>query len=136
MCYGHLIPILSPPPPSTIMSTKRPIYVFDHVRSNSQLFNKLFAAHPELEQIFMPLMGASLYGPEGVFRGRKHSDTTEGAFNDLAEPSGAAATETFKVATERLDGAVASVQEKVRKRSGVARWSSDLLIALRAKYHG
>lgn len=99
------------------MPAQRPIYVFDHVRSNSQLFNKLFAAHPQLEQVFMPLIGASLYGPKAVFRGRRHSEITEQAFHSLAGPSGIAESEYFSVAVGRIDAAVADILAKVMSSS-------------------
>lgn len=104
------------------MSPQKPIYVFDHVRSNSQLFNKLFAAHPQLEQVFMPMIAASLYGPDAVFRGRKHSETTERAFVSLANAAGVAETESSEVALRRIESAVAGIQQKVRGQLWRAVW--------------
>lgn len=96
------------------MTNKKAIYVFDHVRSNSQLFNRLFAVHPQLEQVFMPLIGASLYGPEAIFRGRRHSQTTEDTFQELAAASDSAAkTETYAAAVERIEGTMTGIHEKV-----------------------
>lgn len=100
------------------MSDKKAIYIFDHVRANSQLFNKLFAAHPQLEQVFMPLIGASLYGPEAVFRGRRHSQTTEDTFQGLADASDSAAkTETYAAAVERMERTISGIHEKVGQHS-------------------
>lgn len=98
---------------STMAPNNKPIYVFDHVRSNSQLFNKLFAAHPQLEQVFMPMLAASLYGPDAIFRGRKHSEKTEQAFISLANASGAAETESSEAALQRMESAVVAIQQKV-----------------------
>ena len=95
------------------MTVIRPIYVFDHVRSNSQVFNKLFAAHPQLEQVFMPMIAASLYGPDAVFRGRRHSETTEQAFEGLANASGVAESESVETAVARIEAEVAGSLEKV-----------------------
>ena len=55
----------------------RRICVFDHMRTVSQMFNKLFANLEELEPIFYPFFAASMYGPERIPLICKHSNLAE-----------------------------------------------------------
>ncbi|KAK3707707.1 hypothetical protein LTR37_011884 [Vermiconidia calcicola] len=90
------------------------VYIFDLPRTNSQLFNKLFAAHPQLEQILMPMIAASLYGPEAMWRGRQMCKDAQETWPGLAEASGVQETETYDVAVKRMEAAVRDAREKVR----------------------
>ena len=79
--------------------TKRPVYVIDSPRTCSQVFGKLWMAHPKLEHIFMSMMGPSIYGPESLWRGRKSSENTELSYRDLTEAANASELSMFSPTT-------------------------------------
>jgi len=56
-------------------------------------------AHPELEHIFMSMMGPSIYGPESLWRGRKSSDNTVESYTNLAETANASELSMFSPTT-------------------------------------
>lgn len=62
----------------------RRIFVFDHPRTVSQMFNRLFANHGELESIFHPFMGASMYGPERIQLILQNSSAADDVQNEMA----------------------------------------------------
>ena len=92
----------------------RRIFVFDHPRTVSQMFNKLFANHEELENIFHPFMGASMYGPERMQLVLKHSSVAEDVQQDLAF-NAHMETETYQVAAHRLTESIAAAEKKVNR---------------------
>ena len=76
------------------------------------MFNKLFASHEQLENIFHPFMGASMYGPERMQLILKHSSVAEDAQNELAFNAHIDA-ETYQVAAQRLIESIAAAEKKV-----------------------
>ena len=101
------MPGITKPPASP-----RRIFVFDHPRTVSQLFNKLFANHDELENIFHPFMGASMYGSERMQLVLQHGSDAEDAQNDMAS-NAHLDSETYQVAAQRLTESIAKAEKKV-----------------------
>lgn len=93
-------------------ASPRRICVFDHPRTVSQMFNKMFASHETLEHIFHPFMGASMYGPERIQLIFKHCDLAEDTQNDLAS-NAHMERETYQVAAQRLRESFATAETKV-----------------------
>lgn len=90
------------------------VFVFDSPRTCSQLFNKLFAAHPQLSQIFHPFMGASMYGPERVTAQLMHSSVAEEAQQELVKQVNLP-DETYEVAVNRLNQSIFAIEDKVER---------------------
>lgn len=90
----------------------RRIFVFDHPRTVSQMFHRLFANHEELENIFHPFIGASMYGPERIQLTLKHCSVAEDAQEDLAL-NAHMERETYQVAAQRLTESIATAEKKV-----------------------
>lgn len=90
----------------------RRIFVFDHSRTLSQSFNNLLANHDELENIFQPFMGASMYGPEWMQLVLQHGGAAENAQNDMAF-NARFDGETYQVAAQRLAELIAAAEKKV-----------------------
>lgn len=82
----------------------RPVYVIDSPRTCSQVFGKLWMAHPKLEHIFMSMMGPSIYGPNSLWRGRKSSDDAVESYTNLTETANASELSMFSPTTYE-DGA-------------------------------
>ncbi|KAK9415184.1 putative Sulfotransferase domain-containing protein [Seiridium unicorne] len=87
------------------------IFVFDSPRTCSQVFNKLFAVHPQLSHVFHPLIGASMYGPERVTSRLKHCTAAEEAQQELANKIDLP-DETYGIAASRLMKATAAIAEQ------------------------
>ncbi|KAK5958284.1 hypothetical protein OHC33_000126 [Knufia fluminis] len=106
-------------------TTTRPVYVIDSPRTCSQVFGKLWMAHPQLEHIFMSMMGPSIYGPESLWRGRKASDKIQESYTDLTETANASGTGMFQPTTYQ-DGA-AKIEESVKDilEKGKTPWIKD-----------
>ncbi|KAI0123276.1 hypothetical protein BJ170DRAFT_104400 [Xylariales sp. AK1849] len=98
---------------SSLESTGKPrrIFVFDNPRTGSQLFNKLFAVHPQLEHVFHPLLGASMYGPERVALHLNHSAAAEEAQQQLAKQINIP-DETYTLAATRLVEPTEAIEKK------------------------
>ena len=87
------------------------------------MFNKLFANHDELENIFHPFMGASMYGPERMQLVLPHGSAAEDAHNDMAL-NAHLDSETYQVAALRLTESIAAAENKVcRMTSGKSKCS-------------
>lgn len=75
-------------------------------------------AHPQLEHIFMSMMGPSIYGPESLWRGRKASDKTQESYTDLTETANASETSMFQPTTyqegaARIEQSAKEIMEEV-----------------------
>ena len=76
------------------------------------MFNKLFANHDGLENIFHPFMGASMYGPERIQLALQHGSAAEDAQNDMALNAHLDG-EIYQVAAQRLMESIAAAEKKV-----------------------
>lgn len=66
----------------------------------------------------MSMMGPSIYGPNAMWRGRKHGDAAENAFTELTESANASSIsmflpETYKGQAEKIQNTVSDIQGKV-----------------------
>lgn len=75
------------------------------------MFNRLFQNHEELENIFHPFMGASMYGPERIQLTLKHSSVAENTLNDLAS-NAHMERETYEAAAQRLADSIAALKRR------------------------
>jgi hypothetical protein len=118
---------------STPTADQLRIFVFDSPRTCSQLFNKLFAVHPQLNHVFHPLMGASMYGPQRVTLRLKHSAAAEEAQQELAKQINLP-NETYEVAAARVVETSAAIVTKVDFDHTVV-CQERALMETRARYH-
>ncbi|KAL9128786.1 MAG: hypothetical protein Q9217_002595 [Psora testacea] len=84
---------------------QRPIFLFTHPRSASNLFMRLFSNHPQLSPVGYSFFNAFMCGPEKQYR-QDHPD--------LVGPTGVVidvSKETFQVAYDRLQDSVAKAMK-------------------------
>ena len=80
----------------------------------SQMFNRLFQNHEELDNIFHPFMGASMYGPERIQLTLKHGSVAEDTLNNLASTAHME-RETYQAAAQRFADSIAAAEKKVNR---------------------
>lgn len=97
---------------STRVTQPTRIFVFDSPRTCSQLFNKLFAVHPQLTQVFHPFMGASVYGPERVTLRLRHAAAADEAQAALASKADLP-NETYDAAAARVVQIIDAIEKDV-----------------------
>lgn len=91
--------------------TSKRIFLVDAPRTYSQVFNKLFLAHPDLGHIFHPMICA-MYGRERVGLNLKHCEAAEEAGKALSLKTGM--TESLEEAAKRMEKYILQIEEQVR----------------------
>ncbi|KAK5163702.1 uncharacterized protein LTR77_010375 [Saxophila tyrrhenica] len=88
-------------PVATRTVAQKRIFIFDSPRTRSQLFNKIFAVHPQLHQIFHPFYPAGSLGPERLICRFRQCDAADEVQKVLAATEGAE-QETYHKCMESL----------------------------------
>lgn len=103
------------------MNQPKRIFIFDSPRTRSQLFNKVFARHPQLSQVFHPFYKAGGLGPERLtarFQQCQAADDVQLAMTQKPDMD----VETFDKAFQDL---VAQAQENEWEGMGQSLWIKE-----------
>lgn len=93
-----------------MVSPNKHIFVFDLSRNRSHLFFRYLGTHPDIQELWHPILPAFIFGPERLTQYTKNV-TLDGQVTEWAPALG---TETFADATRKIWAAVKEAEDQVR----------------------